>query len=600
MSLVENQKIDHDLMASVVSPFVKFHKSSGRNVLKQAINFSSYSNTGYQLTLYPPSSSTVIDKRMLLQSTVTVGTTVANELTNGAPRCFPLASVMSSLQISINGNSTTTCPRDLLYFLQRFNNNSLFRSKFWSMTPSQPDPCSSYNKCPKSQSTTIAAVNIPAVQVRALDGPAGAPMAAYTTVPAINIPAITTTVAVNWSPFCEDKFFKSDNETSRAAFPYVSNVANTLNTYVFTEPLLHSLCSDNEIEGLTNVREMSINITFDNNLVRLFSKPSVITNGVVQINTVAPKLLISYYEPEDASQIPLSVSLPYTQYVVKNTTLGALNNAQQTKTFSNIILGQVPSKMFIFARPSNSALTEAISDGFACIESINFTIGNRSGILASASSQQLFQMSVANGLSMNWTEYSKRIGSVLCVDVGNDIAGLQPGGLGNVSISFDISLSNKIYTDALVDDPANIYNGSFDLYFVAQLDGEYKVSQDSAQLSLGLSVSDMVEAESTEPLDVSGVESGSGLAGGSMKGWRKFYGGLKKGVRSVNRFMQKIADAPGMDSNIYLQGAAKIFDQTNNMLSGPQRPQQQMPVVTATALPKEGSGMYKGRGLLRV
>ena len=129
MSLTENQKVEHDLLASVVSPFIKFHKSSGRNVLKQAINFSSYSNSGFQTTIYPPSSSTVIDKRMLLQSTVTVTTTTANSLLEGAPRSFPLASVMSSLQISVNGNSTTSSPRDLVYFLQRFNVDSLFRSK---------------------------------------------------------------------------------------------------------------------------------------------------------------------------------------------------------------------------------------------------------------------------------------------------------------------------------------------------------------------------------------------------------------------------------------------------------------------------------------
>ncbi len=110
MSLVENQKVEHYLLASVVSPFVKFHKRSGRNILKQAVNFSSYSNSGFQTTIYPLSSSTVIDKRMLLQSTVTVTTTAANSLLEWAPRSFPLASVMCSLQISINGDSTTSCP----------------------------------------------------------------------------------------------------------------------------------------------------------------------------------------------------------------------------------------------------------------------------------------------------------------------------------------------------------------------------------------------------------------------------------------------------------------------------------------------------------
>lgn len=93
----------------------------------------------------------------------------------------------------------------------------------------------------------------------------------------------------------------------------------------------------------------------------------------------------------------------------------------------------------------------------------------------------------------------------------------------------------------------NVWAGSFDLYFVAELDGQYNISQDSAQLSLGLSASDMIEAESSEPLDLSDVKMGAGMMGGSMKGWRKFYSGLKKAVRSTNRFVQKIAQAPAGD-----------------------------------------------------
>lgn len=593
MSLTDNVKVEHDLLASVVSPFTKFHRSSGRNVLKQAVNFSSYSNSGFQTTVYPPSSSTIIDKRMLLQATVSVTTTAANSLEQGAPRCFPLASVMSSLQISINGNSTTSTPRDLVYFLQRFSNDSLFRSKYWSMTPSLPDPCSSYAKCPKTQRTTIPIANIIGANVQARTAAAALVPDVFVQIPDIAIPAINQDFPVNWSPFADSQFYKGDAENSRAAFPYTVNVAGTVNTYTFCEPLLHPLCSDNEIEGLSNVRELSVQITFDTNLLRLFSKPTAIAGGAINLVVAAPKLLLSYFEAEDQSSIPLSISLPYTQHVVKNLALGALANAPTTRSFSNIILGQVPSRMYVFARPSNAALAVEIADGFACIEGVNFTIGNRSGILASASSQQLYQMSVSNGLCMSWNEYSRRVGSVMCIDVGSDIGSLQPGSLGNVSISFDVTLANRIFLDPLVDNPANVYAGNFDLYAAFELEGSYLVSQDSAQLSLGLSASDMIEAEATEPLDLSDVKKGSGMmTGGSVRGWRKFYGGLKKAVRSTNRFVQKLASGPGMDSNIYLQGAAKIMDQTNNMMSGP--PKAQLPA------PDVASGMYRGRGLLRM
>ncbi len=136
--------------------------------------------------------------------------------------------------------------------------------------------------------------------------------------------------------------------------------------------------------------------------------------------------------------------------------LGALANAPTSRSFYNIILGQVPSRMYIFARPSNANLVVEVADGFACIEGVNLEIGNRSGISASASSQQLHQMSVSNGLCMNWVEYSRRVGSVLCIDVGSDVGSLQPGALGNVSISFDVTLANRIFLHFHIDDPANI------------------------------------------------------------------------------------------------------------------------------------------------
>ena len=108
----------------------------------------------------------------------------------------------------------------------------------------------------------------------------------------------------------------------------------------------------------------------------------------------------------------------------------------------------------------------------------------------------------------------------------------------------------------------------------------------------------MMDAEQNESMDMSGVkrEEGSGMSGGSMRGWRKFFKSLKKGVRSVNRFVQKVADAPGMDSNIYLQGASKLLNQTNSMMNPPSR-DNTIPIAQAVKI--EGSG-YRGRGMLRM
>lgn len=574
----ESIKVENSLLSSVISPFEKFVQSSGRNVLKQALTFSSYSNNSFSGTFYPPSSSTLIDKRVLLEATVAVISTDGDDLAKGSLRAFPLASVMSSLTVGINGNNTTSIPRDLVYYKQRIHADSLFRSKWWSMSPCCSDPASTYGKCPefvwRQSETTITG---------------GTPVANS-----------FTRLYVPWSPFLtENPFFKNDNEVSRASFPTLASSTNTSFNYNLTEPLIHPLFCDDEEAAITNVRELSINITFDTVLNRIWSSPVALA-GVQSVNMVLapPRLHITFHEPEDASQIPLSVSLPYAQDVIKNFPIGSvLGTANPTFTASNIVLGQVPSKIVAFIRPRNSELVPTVADGFCAIDQVNITLGNRSGILSSASAQQLYQMSVSNGVDMNWVEWSRKIGSIVVIDVSKDIGGLQPGALGNVSLSMDVRFRNTLYNDFATDSTGNVFTGNFDLYVICELQGEYRIAQDSANLSLGLSVADMMEADQGEALDVSGVkaEVGSGMYGGSMRGFRRFVRGLKRGLRSVNRFVQKVASAPGLESNPYLQGAASILGSTNNMLNPPR--DTTMPVAQAVKV--EGGRMY-GRGMLRL
>ena len=111
---------------------------------------------------------------------------------------------------------------------------------------------------------------------------------------------------------------------------------------------------------------------------------------------------------------------------------------------------------------------------------------------------------------------------------------------------------------------------NFDIYLIAELNGSYKIAQDSASLSLGLSVGDMIEAEQSEPMSLSenANDASQGLNGGSMKGWRKFVRWGKRNLGRVNSLAQKAASLPGMSANPYLQGGAKILAETNALVNG--------------------------------
>lgn len=545
-----NQKVESDIVDSVISPFVKFHKAQHRNVLSQAITFSSYNNNTFSGSFYPPSSSTIIDKRFLIQATVAVTTTTNDSLLLGAPRSFPLASVMQSCTISINGNSTTSTPSLLMGLLERMNNDSVFRSRYWSLTPSYPDPVNCYAKCPKTVAVTVG--------------------------------SSTYNEKVNWSPFQDDGYFKGDAENSRASFPRKSTTA-TVHTYEFCEPLIHSLCTDNEVEGLSNVREISISCVFDSSLNKLYSSPTAIAGLSINLVAAAPKLLINYIECSDPSQIPLSISVPYTQYVVKQTNADnpcPINVAKKT-VFSNIILGQVPEKLYIYLREQNGTFTEIDSNGFGTISNVNLTIGNRSGLLASMSQQQLYQMSVQNGLCMSWLEWSKRIGSVVIVDIAKNLGGLQAGAIGNVSISFEVSYMNTMYADAgVLDTGANDKN--FDVFCVCELAGQYNIAQDSSNLSLGLTIADMMQSEQSDPIvgSESPADNAKGFNGGSVAGWRKFKRWVKRHVGKAADVASKVASV--MPMNPYATGVSALLNTGNSILN-----------------PVDAAG-YRGKGLLRM
>lgn len=559
MSISENVKVENGLMASVMSPFTKFHQEAGRQVLHQKISFPSATNSSWQSTVYPPSSSTLIDRRMYLRAVVQVSSA---SLEDGALRAFPLASLMQSLTISVNGSSVTSQPKDLVYFRQRCDNDEEFRARYLSGAPCLPDPANSYKKSPQAYSFTVT-------------GGGGG----------------TYIVPNASSPFVDEFAFASTCEHSRAAFPKLAEVAGTSVTYELFEPLLHGLCEEgDDALALTNVRELSISINWDSSLRRIWSRPADAILGDLAVNLVVqtPELHICYVEPSDASKIPLQVSIPVVHHQVKSTPVGTITAAEtKTVSFNNIIVGQMPRRAYIYARPNNATQNERVADGFCSIKRLSMTVGTRSGLLGSASPYQLYKMAVQNGVGMNWNQWSKRVGSVAVIDFANDIGGVTPGAIGNVAISFDVDLRNTFFNDAAINAETTVEPWSFDLYCVLELDGSYNIAQDSAQLSLGLSVADQLEVATEEPLDMGDVSmNGKGLMGGSMKGWRKFLRGVRRNLNKANDFAQKIATVM---PNPMVQGAAKLLNSATDVANDLKIGQE-----------PAGNGYRRGRGLLRM
>jgi len=193
------------------------------------------------------------------------------------------------------------------------------------------------------------------------------------------------------------------------------------------------------------IQTMDFNITFIGNLARMWSHAAGTTLTSVTVDLVtgpgSPTMLFNYITPSSLQPIPpRGVVYPY--YTINRFPTDSLapiaSGAAQTLDSANIQLQSIPKRMYILARRKNSNETFLTTDTFFAIEGISVNWNNNSGLLSSATQQDLYRVSVRNGCNYSWPQWAGRTvdlgpgnpqrgltGSVLCLEFGRDI-GLGP------------------------------------------------------------------------------------------------------------------------------------------------------------------------------
>jgi len=126
---------------------------------------------------------------------------------------------------------------------------------------------------------------------------------------------------------------------------------------------------------------------------------------------------------------------------------GLFSSGKISATFNTVRLPCIPTHVYIFARPQPSSQTRYNADAFLSIEKISITCMNKSGILSAMSQQQLYNISVENGVNMSWGQWSNRVGSILCLAMGKDIVQLLPGVVETLDFSFNIIMKDTTHYD---------------------------------------------------------------------------------------------------------------------------------------------------------
>jgi hypothetical protein len=115
-----------------------------------------------------------------------------------------------------------------------------------------------------------------------------------------------------------------------------------------------------------------------------------------------------FLTPHPSDLLPETNIVPYqefTNYIKTDANL-AIGASNTVITSNNIQLSSIPDKVLVWVRPKQSAQTWSTPDAYATVTNVSVLFNNQSGLLSSASPQQLFNFSQEAGLKQTWAEWS--------------------------------------------------------------------------------------------------------------------------------------------------------------------------------------------------
>jgi hypothetical protein len=458
--------------------------SGGAEKTLQKFLATSASNNSIIWNVQVPSESIVVSRHPLLQSDINFTINITNPVPNGqlalnygstdSLQAFPLQSLFTNYSVMVNNTSITTNLQDVLpQVMQMYDKRQLTR--YNSTTPSLPDNSFGlYANGVGTNNNSLASVY----------------------------------------DMCYDTDFSPRGAFKlRGLFParfvggvYQDNslvstgVANeTWKVYVFctvAEPLLClspfvDIGSDNS-SGLLGVNTITLTCNVDTTCRRLWSTAntsidagaisSYITSidlgtagapvgaGVLSTSSIGfndTYLLLEFLslQPSQASQLSSKCVVGYMdmpRYITPSSNLAAIVAGASTSiTSQNIQLNSVPDLFIICIRQQMSSQKWYNTSGFITINNVSISFNNKSGILASANQQQLFNLSTKNGVCQTWQEFSggyygnaingagvvvPSIGSLLVLnptlDFGLDDA-ISASSLGQYNFMITVSVTNQ-------------------------------------------------------------------------------------------------------------------------------------------------------------
>ena len=480
-----------DSRVAGIGPDIHFGvMSSGKSTYQQYAAISA-SNTNLNFTIQVPNQSVVIDRNVLFQCDALYFTLTATNVPPGkvamnfgvseAMAPFMINQLITTITALINNVSVSANVQDILAILLRMNDNRVL-SAYNSTTASLPD--TTYANYFDSIDTTNCPLNGVA------SGDYDNDFQGRGTIN-MSYQVIQSDAA---GVFVDNSLISTD---ATNVFTIAITIKNIAEPFIGLSPFLNC---DHYEAGLLGISQMSFNINIDNSLKRFMrtanaangannSAPTYITSiipGIIakaggtgitgQNNGImfgGPKLLFNYInlQPSQVARMKSSKNclsyMEFPRYITPSTgtTLIAAGGTS-TFTSSALQLNMVPDLIYIGIRVPMSQQNISNSDSWLTITNISVSFNATSGLLASATPQDLFRISKRNGSSQSWFEFSG-LTNKTSINVGTGAAVPQIGTTGSLLVinpAYDLNLDEYLSSSS---------SGAFNLYFTVQCFNQY-------------------------------------------------------------------------------------------------------------------------------
>ena len=437
-------------------PFV--YVEGAGNVTQKQYTTSSISNSSLQFSAAnPPNKKIYVDRKIKIRVPIRLSmscvSTAAGQYCitpqHDALHCYPFSSAVEVMQANLNNYSVSVNTADVLHpLVDRYNVDNRLKNGDWSCAPSYPDQSALYSSLINGQRNPLGGYDM------------------------------STDENVQGRGGFSQFYVQSNTGPSTAAGQTLTAVVD----FVTTEPLflLSPIYSGRkETTGFINLATFDMNITMmGSGANKMWSRseldpaltisyqfaPLITTGPVFYFPSTTIVLLFQYFQPKESMLLPSDGLSLYNYFTIQRyvTDITAVPQYPQYATYNtnSIQLSGIPSKCYVLAKVQNY-LTQAAptwTDTYAGINNLSIQYNARSGLMASASQEQLYLISKKNGCNLSYTQWLGApvtsafsfnpansyctVGSVVALDFACDLGlGSLEADSKNVSATLQINVS---------------------------------------------------------------------------------------------------------------------------------------------------------------